>query len=1785
MVRAASPATVTGGSGFGFEDQVGAYYLAHLLACRMPLGKEFGPIQSIQFQVRDAGWLLDDLLLVTAGDGRARSFSISIKSNRQVTRNGFPTDFVRSAWEQWLGIDKEVFQEERDIIGLVTGELASVVRTAWSALLRAAMETDPARLAQRIATPRLSSKVQRALFASLQCPSDLRARDKTDDLAAARLIRHLRLLHLDFTEEPSAHRDDAIDICRSLLDAESSHEAASLWDHLVGVVSDKRQCGGSIGLPEILRALRNEHRLKDYADYRADWRNLERRTAESMDDILDTVGGNVSLLRYEQLESIQGQLREIRAIVLLGNSGCGKSALAKRTAQRLGGFDKVVWLDGSSLNAPDLMSVERSLGLANSFEELLRSIPATRALLVLDGIDRFSEQALQRTVRILRLCDLDGPASPWHVLATSSPERWEVTATQLSADGGWPTKFDVLPIGDPLPEETVMLLEACPSLRPLALRTELQPLLSNLKTFDWVAVASMQHLDAGPSSWVGMSDVVDWVWARWIGQGGDRHARAGLLKKLGETEASSLENGVPTSCLTGPELTTLGALANSGLLVVKDERARFAHDLLSDWARLRILMGQEATLAEELKTRVTSPRWHRAIRLYGQRLLEHCRTDTSSWQAVMRRLSAESNEDILARDLLLESVIFATNGRVLLEHLLPELLAENGLLLNRLLKRFLHVATYPDPRIPEVAETEDTKHYFASEFRVPLLPYWPPMLAFLHRHKGEVIPISWHLTARVCGLWLSALPSDMGPGRPFPWRRQAAVVTVAAAREVQGLKAAGVHILDDLDQAVYEAALAAVPDLPEEVSSLALELARRCDESPEIQTRAHAYKVRVAKNALDRQQQNAVLASLSGVPSLGRARRGPRKEPWPDGPRERVDDGFQEACLKGPAMIPLIRALPETALEVLLAVCIEPPAYEGWDGSDWLLDHIGTTHSRDLYPPMYFRGPFLPFLQLQPVHGLEFILRLVNFATERWQYSEEQHANRFGAPSVKPAPVVSVPLDDGPVQWVGDHRPYGWYRHLWIHADCVTSALMALEKWFYDELDAGHDVSRWIELILRRSRSNAFAGVLSALGKREPKLFEGPLRPLLGIWRIYDWDYQLVMNGDVWRIEMMSWVRGGETVYNGVRDWHMFAHRKGSLRDLAVLLMLSNAELAKWFESIRANWTSELAGDPDNESLELLLARFDPANYQRSRLDDGRYQIGLVWPEHLRERIEAAASDDEDALALMGFPLRCHRIIEERNALTDADLPNFWNELQRFAVPVDESEREESSRSRADALCAGIAVLLLLHREWLRSDSAREQWCLEQLEGIWSRPPQRDEFAVPNSVMPTAWDRAFAKCAVVLLSEAPDDELRRRWVAASVTAYHYEATSTAMHMARDLRRHLGDDFMRLTNLVVLWAGLRGTVHRAQSLGFGLSRWNRWYGAMIAAFVARLLPTQPLSWQRIGAAAERLGVRMTRRKYPGFGMADPAESEDSVRNRRSRRKRSHPGFDPRTIQAGFGWLVDIDIARGASERNSWIGLVHEVLGVTLRMLPSTEEDQEVDGTPYELDHWVFELVAKVIPKLTPEENAESLWRPILELGPAAHYWVEGFLSDWFIHGERASPAPELFVSHWHAMIRHALQSPTWTPGSWLSRRHLEDMFIQLMGLGWAAEAVREAKYAAEIESMLPAYKAWAHRWLQHSRSAASFAAFLARPAGRKLISPGIRWLHSAVAGYDDRDWRWDNLEGNLVEALHACWSQQGHLLGNNRDLKDAFFGLLGLLTRRQTPSAMELRDRVLRSIQT
>ena len=57
---------------------------------------------------------------------------------------------------------------------------------------------------------------------------------------------------------------------------------------------------------------------------------------------------------------------------------------------------------------------------------------------------------------------------------------------------------------------------------------------------------------------------------------------------------------------------------------------------------------------------------------------------------------------------------------------------------------------------------------------------------------------------------------------------------------------------------------------------------------------------------------------------------------------------------------------------------------------------------------------------------------------------------------------------------------------------------MALEKWFYDEVENGRSISRWVQYIYEHAESLAFAGVLVSVGLKYPALFARELQPFSG---------------------------------------------------------------------------------------------------------------------------------------------------------------------------------------------------------------------------------------------------------------------------------------------------------------------------------------------------------------------------------------------------------------------------------------------------------------------------------------------------------------------------------------------------------------------------------------------------------------------------------------------------------------------------------------------------------------
>jgi hypothetical protein len=296
-----------------------------------------------------------------------------------------------------------------------------------------------------------------------------------------------------------------------------------------------------------------------------------------------------------------------------------------------------------------------------------------------------------------------------------------------------------------------------------------------------------------------------------------------------------------------------------------------------------------------------------------------------------------------------------------LEQVWPDLIANEGVMLRRLIKRLELVASVPDIRLrglvdPKVAEQAEIW------FRIPHPLYWYPALCVFSRHAVDVSKHALLQAAELCALWLRKIPDVIAS------RREAGLLALELAREAQGRIAEGMHF-SEKDQVVYEALLLAASEFPIEVAQISLELSARREEPQHAIARGVEAEERQAKLREEYRRKYPARERIRRIPppTMLSPSRGPLRARDVDGPLREVSDGFRSAVLDTAGLSALISARPEIAREVLLAVCIdEPQPVEFYRDRFLTLDRYGLADWQRGYPAIYWKGPFLKFLQDAP---------------------------------------------------------------------------------------------------------------------------------------------------------------------------------------------------------------------------------------------------------------------------------------------------------------------------------------------------------------------------------------------------------------------------------------------------------------------------------------------------------------------------------------------------------------------------------------------------------------------------------------------------------------------------------------------------------------------------------------------------------------------------------------------------------------------------------------------------
>jgi hypothetical protein len=1530
---------------------------------------------------------------------------------------------------------------------------------------------------------------------------------------AAWLLARFEVIGLDFESPTAAGLAQALAWCRDALDPESAARADELYEALYLRIDEVRTSGGEITRGLLIGWFRSRFPLRSLAASEAK-AHLDARTERNIALIPAALAQTTHLQREGVRSNLLEGLRQESYLAITGRSGVGKTVIAARTLHDHDDCD-LVWISAADLE-------QEGAAVEADIERALDDASGSLAVVLLDGLDRsYDPQVFRRAARVIQIA-LANPH--WGVALTSSTDSLQRVTEQLAANNvqAFPARHEIPPLSL---SDLSEVADAFPTLRRLLANKTFQPILANPKQLDLVIRTATP--DTTPTE----SGLARLYWENLVLQGEHRHARAHFLERLAERQAERLEASTPRSELG--DVAPLGSLEDDDICIVRNSRVAFSHDLYGDWTRVWLLDAIHETLPDYLSERLHSPLWNRAIRLRASGYLSA--GDIDGWRAFRRELPPD---DELIDDLFVEASLFAAEPADAIRALWDDLVADKARLLKRLLGRLRLVATTPNEAMVSFFQMVDPtlESYARVANRDPIWPLWIPPLQVLAERLDQVVRLAPTSAAQVATIWLERTPEN------WPFRTEAARLALAVAVQMYELKRDNdVLIEGDPDEVAYQAFLAAAAELPDQVSDLALRLAGRRD------------------------------------PQLHRRGYGGETEAWPEGPQGEVDDGFRDVCLKTAALQRLMRVRPAVVSEVLLGLLIEEPRerrQSPYSSSLLFGSEFGLHPIHYWISPMWHRGPFVSFFQMAPAEAIRFAAALVNFATARYTESARADGSDPGSTEVDlPAGALA--------HWDGDARVYGWFRGTAPQSVVVTSVLMALEYSLYQRLDADEDVDELIRLIFDEAESVAFAGLLVAIGLHTQRLFGDVLKPLLAVPELYRWDQERVV-----AIESSAGLIAGflpqdpAPLVEQARRFHALEHRRHTLERLALTAYLNAyLDLDEFFAEARAKWLARASAldpnDPEREWLERLAARFNRGNYEVVTTAQGVEQWRFIGSGELDEEARRQLEEANEAQMLLGLPMQIRKVLDGEMAMGEqqfVDLLRIAHEQEKQTTPrLDLFDPVAEAEHRANVVCGAAAVGVEKFRDWLRAHPDEESWCITTLLTHVKEPPENEDgHYFPGT--PWEWHVFCAHALPTLWAEEPEsDDLRN--VAALLAMFPNQAAVEAFSIATArVRQALGEEYVRLQHFILDWALLLGEMrdlaHRRQ--------WSQPEAEESEADMhARFAEAAEVLRRRQADLVTAFVSARLDAVIPQWSLTALAQTETEVDARR-RRGQARTVIDVEYLAHAFVALPTLDEAYDDEERSRLVAFWREgVSYLTTRLGGNSEDDREVEGTPYQSDYWLLRRIGPAVAEMRPDEEAQALWQPMLDIASAAHYWVEEFLRT-FVERGLTGERPQHFLTAWRAMVSYARSAASWDP----HRRRVfrwVDNWILLLGLDPFTARNWTSNNKDLAEAMADEYVAMLPLLIEDERTATALVHFLREDGSAPLRADALALLAEAAERtnlWRDRD---DRIATPLAELLEQLFSR-----GDATIRTSAFTKLLRYLAARQVPLAVELLNRLGRS---
>ncbi|WP_324009786.1 ATP-binding protein [Aeromonas dhakensis] len=1722
----------TSGAGFEFEDLISAWQLVKALSGEQAPGIS-GVVTQVQAQVSTLGWYIDDLLLTAQATTTLCRLAISVKGNLQVTAVGLPADFVMRAWEQWRD-PQGPFNRTTDGLALVTQGTHQEFDPVWREVKNACSGTDTTLTISRIRRNKKQSRV----FDSVQTPGS------ASDEETIELIRHLHVLPTDFQFAHSETKAQAIAQCRRLLVSGSDDEAQTLWKELINVAKEVRLRNGTITVQGLLSLLRGQFGLRHHPDFEHDWETLSCITADHKARIETELPSGYTVPRTAEKALLQATVADTSVTVVFGESGSGKSALVKSVLDGAYPSWNQVWFGPEDLKTALSAARRGALPLMHELSRVLNATVKPQNVLVIDSAERIEASefvVIRQLLQAILPNDGGETEGAWRIVIVTQTQswvegeetilrRWRVNLVEVEALKSDAVKLALLP---------------SPTLGWLAAHDDTIAALTNLRTLAWVIKAGAA-IRSNADGLASHTAIADSLWKHWTDDRADVQA---LMMRLAHREAL-FERSFALTDLEPADTATFTQRPDKLPLSLSERtnRIEFEHDLAADWARFQFLK-QIWTDTPKWAVLASNPLWTNALRMLGQFLLRQQTETGTAWDIAFGAAEAAKNE--LAGDILLDALCLDPYAERFLNERVDLLLANGAAHFTRLLLRFHHIATVPTGG--GIGQSTAVGLYMEAQYRSIVFGRWPPVLRFLIAQRERLAGLVSSALAKVIQTWLTKTPNTLSNGNPMPFRREMAEMALSMARTVQVEKGQGViYLMREL--LLFTAPLAGALDLPTEVGNWALELAGRRETDVDVKRRIAKVQLQKAKENAERLNTDAkykVRHEARKQMPLHLGSFHERLPPWPLGAFDKVDMDFRAACIKENGIQSLMRAQPELAAEVLLALIIEDqPEREVGFAREM---NLGLEYAEGTYPTAFWKSPFFPFFQLAPETALTSLIALVNFCTERW-VAEVMKGRTGGAPG------VTLQLADG-----SEKTFPGWWQVFdWPQSNDsmrngnLFCALDALERWLMLRLDAGEDITADIEKILGEGNSAALVSALLNVAKYRPSLLTGPLSALLTFPDLFYWDSIRVKQVGH-NFIAGSWLRSGEAMFNFAHDWTLAPHRQQKFLDIVVKLLLVDDDVARRLKALLPIWV--LPEDP-KEALEfkLIFATLDRVNY-RSVTDSatGAETQCFVCPDELSREVQSWQADCAPAIAYLLVPNQCEQRLRGGQPLTNDEAAYLFNLLQE----CEAGEEGEDEDAKSNCRFAAAATLVTLGGAWLSQNPEAQKLVFQVVRAGVAAVASTGEDIRGRRMGSLRNELEFVAYAVMHLWLADEDGVQE-WETAVMrllTSGDKRAAAVVVGVAYANREQLGTTWWRLLHAGLFWSGLILLAPRHGDDNAADRAWKVWL-TRLRRFPLRGLNATPddLDFKRVVAGRRRLDFLRRMRLY---------NAGDQTRRGNPERERGG-SLDGHSLEVLFNWLIEGD---GTGDRDLDTRLALRIWDYEIARARASEKNEygEYDLPSQNLGYDIL-LKLGALSIAAAEGEARAVWEPILSHGPAAHYALQHFIRGLFLRLGKGDD-PVAFERVWRATAEYGLAADWSQPGLWF---YGESLICDLLGFG-SEDALSRLNPGTALR-MKDIYERWAATHLAHDEECVTrFCQFLTTNFGAPLRLDGLRWLAATLKEREPSGrWYREGTGDALVDLVASALSQA---LLQDAQARQALVEITATLVANNTPTALALQERI------